>query len=149
MIGRFLGDAFGVLFCPFWSTVLQCGARLPIHTFNYWTVQSMVHGSELGVYLSVTLLIVDLWKYYVCCIRLGVTRCTRLINGALPGQYVPVWVTRSSQVAHRYTFAPPRCRTSQYRRTFVHHSVSLWNYLADPVFDGEGLASFKSRAKVF
>ena len=23
---------------PFWSTVLQCGARLPIHTLNYWTV---------------------------------------------------------------------------------------------------------------
>ena len=24
---------------PFWSTVLQCGARLPMHTFNYWTAQ--------------------------------------------------------------------------------------------------------------
>ena len=28
--------------CPFWSTVLQCGARLPIHTLNYWTVQSLM-----------------------------------------------------------------------------------------------------------
>ena len=34
----FFGDAFGVLSCPFWSTALQCGARLPIHTLNYWTV---------------------------------------------------------------------------------------------------------------
>ena len=37
MIDRFLGDAFGVLSRPFWSTVLQCGARLQIHTLNYWT----------------------------------------------------------------------------------------------------------------
>ena len=28
-------------------------------------------------------------------------------------------------------------------------SVSLWNDLIDPVFDGEGLAGFKSRANVF
>ena len=32
MIDRFLGDAFEVLSCQFWSTVLQSGARLPIHT---------------------------------------------------------------------------------------------------------------------
>ena len=35
---------------------------------------------------------------------------------------------------------------SQYRRTFNAFSVSLWKYLADPVFDGAGLAGFKSRA---
>ena len=28
-------------------------------------------------------------------------------------------------------------------------SVSFWNYLADPVFDGVGLAGFKSRANAF
>ena len=28
-------------------------------------------------------------------------------------------------------------------------SVSLWNDLADPVFDGVGLAGFKSRANAF
>ena len=28
-------------------------------------------------------------------------------------------------------------------------SVSLWNYLANPVFDGVGLAGFKSRANAF
>ena len=42
MINRFLGDAFRVLSCPFWSTVRQCVARLTIHTLNYWTVQSGV-----------------------------------------------------------------------------------------------------------
>ena len=39
MIDRSLADAFGFLSCQFWSTVLQCGARLQIHTLNYWTVQ--------------------------------------------------------------------------------------------------------------
>ena len=29
MIDHFLRDASGVLSCPFWSTVLQCCARLP------------------------------------------------------------------------------------------------------------------------
>ena len=41
------------------------------------------------------------------------------LNGALPGQYVPVWVTRGALVARRYTYATPRCRTLQYYRTFV------------------------------
>ena len=34
MIDCFLGDALGVLSCPFWSTVLPFGARLPIHTID-------------------------------------------------------------------------------------------------------------------
>ena len=44
MIDRILGDAFGILSCQFWSTLLPSGARLPIHTLNYWTVQSVVTG---------------------------------------------------------------------------------------------------------
>ena len=38
MTDCFLGNAFGVLSCTFWSTVLQCGARQQIKTWNYWTV---------------------------------------------------------------------------------------------------------------
>ena len=38
------------------------------------------------------------------------------------------------------------CRTLQYSRTFIPFSVSPWNDLAKPVFDGVGLAGFKSRA---
>ena len=63
----------------FWGTVLQSGARLPIHTFNYWTVQSVVPGFYLGVCLSVTFLIVDPWQSFVCFIRSGVKRCTLLM----------------------------------------------------------------------
>ena len=68
------------------------------------------------------------------------------LNGALPGPYVPVRVTCGALVAHRYTYAPLRCRTLQYSRTFIPFSVSLWNDLANLVFDGVGLAGFKSRA---
>ena len=69
--------------------------------------------------------------------------------GALHVPYVPVWVTRGAMIAHRFTYASPRCRISQYRRTFIPLSVSLWNDLSDPVFDGVGLAGFKSRANAF
>ena len=68
------------------------------------------------------------------------------LNGALPGPYLPVRVTGGALVAHRYTYAPHRCRTLQYIRTFIPLSVSLWNDLANPVFDGVGLAGVKSRA---
>ena len=48
-------------------------------------------------------------------------RCNPMhpLNDALPGPYVPVRVTRDALVAHRNTYAPPGCRTSQFRRTFV------------------------------
>ena len=50
MIDDKLGAAFGVLSCQFWNTVLQCGARLPIHTLNYRTVQSGGSVSNWGVF---------------------------------------------------------------------------------------------------
>ena len=71
------------------------------------------------------------------------------LNGALPGPYVPVRVTRGALVAHRYIYAPPSVHLSQYSMTFIPLSVSLWNDLANPIFDGVGLAGFKSRTNVF
>ena len=68
------------------------------------------------------------------------------LSGASP---LPACVTRGALVAHWHSFAPPHCRTSQYRRSFVPLSVSLWNNLSDPVFDGVGLAGFKRRANAF
>ena len=92
-----------------------------------------------GVCLSVTLHIVDIWQHCVCCIRSG-------LNGGL---YVPVRVTWGALVAHHYTYASPSCKTLQYCRTFIPLSVSLRNDLADSMFDGVGLAGFKSRAILF
>ena len=67
--------------------------------------------------------------------------------GATPAPYVPGRVSQGTFVA--YNYAPPRWRTSQYRRSFILLSVSLCNYPADPVFDGVGLAGFKSRGNLF
>ena len=55
------------------------------------------------------------------------------LSGALPLSYVPARFTRGALVAHRHSFAPPRCWTSQFRRSFVPLSVSLWNDLSDRV----------------
>ena len=62
--------------------------------------------------------------------------------------YVRVLVTRRALVAHRHSFAAPRCRTVQYHRTFVL-SVSLWNDLEGPAFEGDGMAGFKSSDLAF
>ena len=71
------------------------------------------------------------------------------LSGALSLPYVLAPVTRGALVAHRHSFVPPRCRTSQYLRSFLSLSVSLWNDLSDPVFDGVGLAGFNSTANAF
>ena len=47
------------------------------------------------------------------------------LSGALPLPYVPASVTLGGLVAHRHSYAPPSCRTSQYRRRLVPLSVSL------------------------
>ena len=60
---------------------------------------------------------------------------------------MPVRVIRGVLVAPRYTYVPPRCRTSQYRMTFILLSISLWNDLGDPEFDGLGLAGFKEECQ--
>ena len=102
---------------------------------------------SLGVYLSVTLNIVKLWKYYACCIRSGVTRCTLFLKHFLYrtchcGLHAVLW-------SHIVYLCASRCRTSQYQKTFIPRSVSQWNELGDPVFDGGGLAGFTSRTNGF
>ena len=90
-------------------------------------------------------------RYVAVLCMLYKIRCNPMhpLNDALPGPHVPVWVTRSALVAHRYTYAPTHFRTSQYRRTFVPFKVSLWKDLAGPVTDGVVLASFKTRVNDF
>ena len=94
-----------------------------------------------------TLHIVDLWRYYVCCKISGVSRCTHPLYGALPEPEELSRVTRGAVIAQRDTYEPRRI--SQYSRTFIPPSVSLFNNLGDSVFDGVGLAGFKSRANAF
>ena len=75
--------------------------------------------------------IVDLWQYYASCTRPGVTRCTRSILLFLClmyrcGLHAVLW-----SLAHRFTYAPPRCRTSQYLcgTILVTPCLMVWDWL--------------------
>ena len=114
----------------------------------------MVPGFLLGVCLSVTFLIVDQWQPCVCFIRSGVTRFTLLMVLYLDRTcqcrlHAVLW-SHIGTLMHRLAAEP--CSTGltelpeSISRTFIPFSVSLWNDLANPVFDGVGLVGFKRRA---
>ena len=143
-----------------WSTVCDAIGVLPWRSI--WSADNPVE--RLNVHLS--LLVEHFVLTKVICVRNKYTCpssiCSRIVHaikiksnpmqplsGALPLPYELACVTRGALVVHRHLFMPPRCRTSQYCRSFVPLSVSIWNNLSDPVFDGVALAGFKSRANAF
>ena len=69
---------------------------------------------------------------------------------ALPVPDVPVRVTSGALVAHRYTYALPLCRTSQYTAEplFITQCPCGTIFLI-LLFDGVGLVGFKSYADSF
>ena len=144
MIDCSSGDAFGVLSCQFWNTVLHCGVTHLKLLDRVVSGACFLAGGVLYCNLSHRRSVAVLCMLYKI-------RCNSMhpLCGALPVPYVPVRITRGALIAHRYTYAPPRCRTSQYLITIIPLSVSLWNDLVDPVFDGVGLAGFKSRSNAF
>ena len=77
MIDRFLGDAFGVLSCQFWSIVLQSGARF-------------LTGGVFECDISHRRFVAVLCMLYKI-------RCDPVhrLYGALPGPYVPARVSTS------------------------------------------------------
>ena len=135
MIDHFLSDASRIFFLPIleYCSAMCCsaaGTYLKLLDHAVSGAQFLTGGvfeCDIAHHRSVAVLC-ELYKI----------RCNlmHLLNDALPGPYVPVWVTRSALITHRYTYAPPCSRISQYCRTFVPPSVSLWNDLANPVFDG-------------
>ena len=72
--------------------------------------------------------------------------CVNILYLGVP--YVPVWVTRCALIKHWYTSAPSLPNIAA-RHPFFFFSVSLWNDLADPVFDDVRLAGFGTRADDF
>ena len=137
MLSGFCPDSFGVLFCSLGSAA---DTHLKLLDRAVSGAQFLTGGVfECGI-THRRLVAVLCMLYKIRCYQV------HPLYGALPGPYVPARVTRGALVAHRYTYARPRCRTLQYSRTFTLFSVSLWNDLANPVFDGVGLAGFKIRA---
>ena len=141
LLGCYL-SRFGVVFS---SVVIDC-------RYNLKQLDRVVSGAR---FLTAGVLEFDIAhrrSVTVLCMHYMI-RCNSMhpfyLYSALPVPYVPVRVTRGGLVTHQYTFAPPRCRTSQYRWTFIPFSVSLWNHLTDPIFDGVGLVGFKSMYMIF
>ena len=86
----------------------------------------------------------------VLCI-LYTIRCNQMhpLNGLLSGPYMPVRIAWGcSGCTSVYLCASP-LKNLSVPQDFMPVSVSLWNDLADPVFDGVGLAGFKSMANAF
>ena len=97
-----------------------------------------------GVWLSVTFFIGDPCQSGVCSIRSGVTRCTLLMVLYLDhmcqcGLHA-VLLSHIGTLMHRLA-AGPRSTTG-----LLFPSRCPWKDLANNVFDGVGLAGFKSRA---
>ena len=93
---------FGVLFC---SVVLGCR-----YTRKSRFLTGGVFECDIGHRRTVAVLCM---LYKIRCYPM------HPLHSALPVSHVPVRVTRSALVAHRHTYAPPRCRTSQQSRTFI------------------------------
>ena len=69
------------------------------------------------------------------------------LSGALPLPYVPARVTRG--VSYRYSFAPLRIRTSQYRRTFAPSQCLFGTILVTPCIWWCGTGWFKTKSQCF
>ena len=148
MIDHFLGDAFGVFVLPVleYCSAVWCSAA----DTHLKLLDRALSGARFltgGVFECD---IAHSRSVAVLCMLYKI-RCNPVhrLNGVLPGPYVTVRITCYALVAHRYTYTLPRCRTSQYNRTFISLSVSFWNNLVDSVFDGVGLVGVTSRADAF
>ena len=135
MLDRVMQDSFWDLFYQLWSTVLQCGALLPIYTSVKLLdiVVSGAHfltGSVFGCDIAHRRSVAVVFMLYN--IRFNPKHSP---YGALPVPYMPVRVTCFAVVAHRYTDAPLRCRISQYIRTFILLSSTILMTMYAMVWD--------------
>ena len=142
MLTGFCPASFGEMFC----SVVLCGADT--HRKLLDSVVSLacfLTRGELEYKIAHNRSVVVLWMLFKI-----VFNPMHPLYGDLSVQLVSVLVKRCALIthrpSHRYTYAPPRCRTSQYRMTFIPLSVSAWNVFGDPVFDCVELAGFKTRS---
>ena len=140
MLSMFCPARFGVLFCSLCSADDTDLKLLDRAVSGAWFLTGGVFECDIAHRRSVAVLCM-LYK----------TRCNPMhpLNGALPIPYVTVRVTRGALVIHWYTYAPPRCRISQYCRTFVPLLVSLWNDLSWPRIRWCGTGGFQERVLCF
>lgn len=123
-----LSCLFGVLF---FDLVLGCRYI----NFGYWTVYIVSEASFLARGVLDCNLSNSRSVAILCLLHKTRRNNMNQLCGALPVPSMPVWIT--------YAWVPPRCRTTQYRRIFIHYSGSLRNDLGDNDVEDVGLANLK------
>ena len=101
-------------------------------------------------FLTVSLHIVDLWQYYVCCTRSGVTWCTLfmvlfLCRMCRCGLHV-VLLSHIGTLMRLLAAEPLSIAGHLFPGQYLMHVERSYS---DLVLDGVGLAGFKSRANAF
>ena len=72
------------------------------------------------------------------------------LSGALPALSVPARVTLGAEVAPRYTYAPrSSLQNLAVLLDFSSPVIIFVEGFHDPIFDGVGLAGFKTKANTF
>ena len=145
MIDWALGDSFGILSCPCleYCSDVCCSAavkhlKLLEHLFRGASfLTGCMFECNIAHCRSESVLCM---LYKIRCNPMHPRYAWRFIRAISESAYYK-WCIGRTWVY----LGPHRCRTSQYHRTFISLSVSLQNDLSDPVFDGVGLESFKSR----
>ena len=103
-----------------------------------WVIKTLLYRSVVSKLWVVTYLWVS--DSFLASLNF-VGQCTKITNIINQSNIIAL-------VAHRHSFTPPRCRTSQYRRSFVPFSVSLWNDLSDRVW-WYGTGGFQENSQCF
>ena len=88
----FLGETFGILSCLLWSTVLQCGTQLVIHTVNYFiSIRCILMHPLLVLYQSCMcqcMLHAMLWSHIGILVRLLAAEPCSTTGLLFPCQYL-------------------------------------------------------------
>ena len=145
MIDCFLGVAFGFFSWPLCITVLQCGDRLPIHTFNTGPCSQWCQFLNYGC--------VWMWPFTASMCGSIMYAVQDQVKHDAPSFWCSTWASRMCRYV--YTRCCDRtlvhlCPSSLQNLALLHNFYSpVWNNLGDRVFDGVGLAGFKSRVNTF
>ena len=116
MVSGFCSAGFGVLFC---CVVLSDEPHLKL-------LDRAVSGARFLTEVVLECDIAHRRSVAILCMLYKII-CNQVhpLNYALPGPYVPVRVAHGALVSHRYTYAPPRYRSSQNSKTFIPLALSV------------------------
>ena len=133
---RVAGEACNMMENALSILIVIFSIQLQQTEISEWKLFIFQHGCQWCLVPTVGVFECDIthcWSIAVLCMLYKII-CNpmHLLNGALPEPYGLVLVTRGALVAHRYTFAPPRCTTGLFfpsQCQTVHLERSCWPHI--------------------